>query len=106
MNLPFKAVWLGGIGIAALVYWKRNDVIAELPATGDIPIPFTGSMTRNDVRIALRSQAEAYGFNANWFDAIAKTESNWKLDASNNSGPDSKYGGAWGPMQMLSTTLD
>ncbi len=90
--------------MGGLVYHYRNRIIERLPATSTL-IP-TG-LTRRDVRIGLRASATAHGFPPEWFDAIGKHESNWKLDArSPPSQADEKYGGAWGPMQMLRTNIE
>jgi len=90
---------------AAILYFLREQIEEALPATGFLP--FGGTLTRHDVRLALRAQASAAGFDPDWFDAIAKHESGWKLDArSPPSASDEKYGGAWGPMQMLRTNIE
>jgi len=83
----------------AVAYWFRDSLTTYLPASG---VDF--SMTRNDVRKALRLVASNNGFDPNWFDAIAKIESRWQLDAVNNTGGDARLGGAYGPMQMTART--
>ena len=106
---PTRMTIVIGAGIAAIIYFARDKIIGELPATGDIPLPGVGDSvyTRNDVRLALRAQAETAGFDPDWFDAIARHESRWKLDCvSPASASDEKYGGAHGPMQMLKTTAE
>ena len=84
----------------AVLYMFRDYLFGYLPASG---LDFT--MNRNDVRIALRNQAVASGYDPDWFDAIALHESNWNMGALNRSGYDgSLYGGAYGPMQMTAKT--
>jgi hypothetical protein len=95
-----------GIGVAA--FFKRDRLVEQLPAKGNIieAIISGDAMTRGDVRSIIRSHAKAAGFDPDWFDAIAKHESHWRLDAVNNAGPDAKYGGSYGPMQMLKTNIE
>ncbi len=101
-----KGVGVLAVGVGAAVYFFRNQITERLPATGSI-VNFGADWTRHDVRLALRAQASGFNFNPDWFDAISRHEANWKLDArSPASAADEKYGGAWGPMQMLKTNIE
>jgi hypothetical protein len=105
MNAP-KGFGLLAIAGAAIAYFFRDKMIETLPATGSL-LNVTATYSRRDVRVALRNQASIAGFNPDWFDAIARHESHWKLDArSPPAATDEKYGGAWGPMQMLKTNIE
>lgn len=94
--LPLGVILLGGL------LWFRHFVFQALPATADLSNP----LTRKDVRIALRLEAINGGYNPDWFDAIAYVESNWKLDALNQTGTDAYWGGSYGPMQMTAVTAN
>jgi hypothetical protein len=96
-----KILAIGTLGIGAIAYLARNRIIDALPATGYLP---GEGMNRNDVRLALRAKAIEYGYPAEWFDAIAKVETLWRLDQVNNTGGDALYGGSYGPMQMTYKT--
>lgn len=58
-----------------------------------------------ELRSALRNKAYEAGYSPDLFDAIALVESGWKLDAINKTGADGKYGGSYGPMQILRSNL-
>jgi soluble lytic murein transglycosylase-like protein len=88
------------IAIGLALVWKRDTITTTLPASNG----FDFTVTRNDVRKTIRQGATNGGYDPDWFDAIAKGESNWKLDIVNNAGPDARYGGAYGCMQMTATT--
>lgn len=101
-----RLLGIGSIFVAIVAWLMKDKVILQLPATdGDSLV--NPNMTRGDVRTILRAKAVEHGYDPDWFDAIAKHESNWKLDArSNPSASDEKYGGAWGPMQVLKTNIE
>lgn len=93
-------------GLAAYVGWRlvslgtRDDpsLTAAMPLLSEIP-------GRTEVRRALRRAAQARGLDPDLLDAIGWVESRWRADAVNRSGPDGAYGGAFGPTQILASTL-
>lgn len=91
------------IGAAAAAFFFRERLNGSLPATFSIETFM--NYTRNEVRSILRTRASEAGIDPDWFDAIAHHESRYRLDAVNNAGPDAKYGGSYGPMQMLATNV-
>ena len=95
-----------GVATVLAVYYFREYFLGYLPATGGFAPPAfpTNTMNRNWVRVMLRAEAIKGGYDPDWFDAIAYAESEWRLDATNLSGPDGARGGAYGPMQMTSAT--